>query len=122
MINLLPVQRKKSLKTEYVLRLVITILVFFGILGYAGIAMLIPSYVYSKFRLKTIKVESEQIRKKNEGSQNSEISAILSQTSKKLELVKPNERQYLSHLLIRVIGLRGSGISFSTISVSGAGN
>jgi len=123
MSNLLPKKNKKRIRTEYLLRLLITFMILSALTLVFSFIFLIPSYLLSGERAKVATGEVNSLKNQLEQRQKEETSLALFSTNEEIEVLNlslsPNLTKAIS-LIISEIGV-SIGIHSFTFAESSKG-
>lgn len=118
MFNLLPLKDKKLLKREYRLRLTVTFLAFSLSTAVVAAVLLLPSYVRSVIKERSIEDRRESVKRSIAAADNLNLNLILKQTKQKVDVLRPIERKSFSEFIAKILPLRGNNIRLSAVTVS----
>lgn len=118
MINLLPLEEKKKIRTEYHFRLGVLVALSIALLLLANLILLSPVYLLtlSKYQFaseKFIKLESEQGRTEQEKEINAQINEVNKRTA--LFLKEDKGSAVFSEIVIKIIETKGTAIKIQNI-------
>lgn len=117
MINFLPEQYKRSVKKEYLLRVVSIFLMSIFIVFAIGSGFLFPSYIFSMYKNRVI---TDQLNRVNSPlSNNNDYFSKTQEINNEVKaLINSNTTKSISDTLKLILGLRGSNVHIFQITVA----
>ena len=112
MHNLLSDESKKRIKKEYRLRLLVVFLALSFLLGIIFFLSLLPSYIFSVAREKTISGEKKTVKDSVVSLESEDLNLLLRETKEKVDSLKAGSEDIPLHMIIEKVQLHKSpGIS-----------
>lgn len=118
MINILPIEERKEIKKEYLKRLSVVALVFFAITMLMAIVMLLPTVFFLNESESLSRVELEYVNKKLSDVGIAQISPMIEDLNRKVQILKTSSNfSKHSEIITEIMSAGGSGVKISALSV-----
>ncbi|MEK9185017.1 MAG: hypothetical protein AAB866_02540 [Patescibacteria group bacterium] len=122
MFNLLPEKYKKKLKSEYNIRLTITVFLFSFFIFLVACFFLLPSYLLSKTKENEIENRFDNMSSKKPDKTNTELSVVLQNTKKQLTILNSIDNVSFVESLKKVIVKKVPGIVINNLAINETGS